>query len=127
KTDHNHSKGEANHCDFFASTVKQINRDDCAGEEPDCGDSEKWAKMQPGARRHVNKCLPRRPAKIRFAPLALVFGKKLRKRYGNETDRDSGEPNRSSAEITQRIWRALKTHRGPERKRAEHDQRIVIL
>src|SRR5207248_1185184 len=120
-------EGEANRCDFFASAAKQINRDDCAGKEPDCGDGEKWAKMQPGACRHIGQCLPRRPPKICFAPLALVFGKKPRKRYGDQTDRDSDEPTRGGAEITQRIWCALENHSGPERKRAEHAQRVVIL
>src|SRR5207249_9094505 len=79
--------------------------------------------MQPGARRHVGNCLPRRPPKIRFAPLALVLGKTTRKRDGDETDRDSGERNSSGAEIAHRIWRALENHRGPERECAEHAQR----
>ena len=83
--------------------------------------------MQPGARRHVGNCLPRRPPKIRFAPLALVFGKTTRKRDGDETDRDSGERNSSGAEIAHRIWRALENHRGPERECAEHAQRVIIL
>src|SRR5207237_1720267 len=74
KTDHNHSEGEANRCDFFASAAKQINRDDRAGEEADCSYGEKWAKMQPGAPRHVRQCPPRRPATIGAAPRALVSG-----------------------------------------------------
>src|SRR5205085_2543714 len=73
------------------------------------------------------QCLPRRPPKICFAPLTLVFRKKLRKRYGDQTDRDSGEPDRSGTEITQRIGRSLKNRCCPKRKRAEHTQRVVIL
>src|SRR6476646_5162487 len=68
-----------------------------------------------------------RPAKICFAPIAVVFWKKLRKRNGDQTDRESDEPNRSGAECTQRTWRALKNRRGPKRKRAEHAQRVVVL